>query len=400
MIYKPKLGLILTGGGARAAYQVGVLAAVAELLPNRQINPFPVICGTSAGAINAAALAAQADNFDAAVSGLQSTWRQLNVDNVFHTEAIRVYRSALHWLTALVVGGLGRRNPRSFLDNTPLRNLLENYIDLSKIARQIETGHLHAIGITASGYTSGHNLCFFQAHSTVKSWQRFRRHGIASSLDINHIMASVAIPALFPSVRIGGEYFGDGSMRQSTPLSHAIHMGAESLLIIGTRNDNPNPLAGPHERPPYPSLGKIGGYVLDTLFMDSLQSDAENMDRINQFINRSNESEVRADGSVLRPINFKIIVPSQDLRVVAARHTKQFPKAIQRILKGVGGLGPDTPLSSYLLFHGDYTEELMQLGYNDAMAQKDELRQFILAAPPANLSVTTPIGQARPVAQT
>lgn len=379
---KRNCGLILTGGGARAAYQVGVLCAIRDFLPAGSPNPFPIICGTSAGAINAAVLAEHADCFHQAVETLHRTWGALRVEQVFRSNGVTLYGSAMHWVLALMAGGLGRRNPRSLLDNQPLRELLAEHIQLERIAPNIAQGHLRAVGLTASAYSTGRNVCFYQGAADIMPWQRVRRLGMSTPLSINHIMASLALPFLFPAIRLGGEYYGDGSMRQITPLSHAIHLGAEHLLVIGTRNDDPVDEPSPDFHPPYPSLGKIGGYVLDTLFMDSLQIDAERLERFNQLIQSSIEPPTEADGSRLRRVSLKILLPSQNLSQLAARYKQCYPKAIRKILRGVGGLASDSPLSSYLLFDSSFTRSLMELGYEDTMRQREDLQEFLLARHP------------------
>lgn len=378
MAIKNNIGLVLPGGGARAAYQVGVLAAIADLLPEQTPTPFRIVCGTSAGAINAAALAAEAQRLRSGVSLLQETWGHLTVDRVYRTDSWTVYRSAAHWVLALLLGGLGPRNPRSLLDNRPLRRLLQTHIQWSQIGANIEAGHLNAVGITAAAYTTGRNVCFFQGRADIPPWQRVRWRGVPDRLTMHHIMASLAIPMLFPAVRLGGEFYGDGAMRQVAPLSHALHLGAEHLLVIGTRNDRPSYEPGAHDRPAYPSIGTIGGYVLDTLFMDSINVDIERLERLNQLIQASPEPPTESDGRVLRRVNLKVILPSQDLRVIAARHLDRFPGAVRRVLSGVGGAGGDSPLSSYLLFDGAFCQELMELGYNDAMSERDMLRLFLV----------------------
>ncbi|MDY6943362.1 MAG: patatin-like phospholipase family protein [Pseudomonadota bacterium] len=378
MQIRPNLGLILTGGGARAAYQAGVLRALAELMPNPTRNPFPIITGTSAGAINAAALAGDAANFGQGVQHLLGTWKHMHVNKVFRTDAGTIYKSGAHWVAALASGGLGKRNPRCLLDNTPLRGLLESHLRLSRISLNILQGHLRAVGITASGYSTGRTICFYEGEEHIRPWQRIRRRGVPARINLDHVMASLAIPLLFPAVRIGGEYMGDGAMRQSTPLSHAIHLGAERLLVVGTRNDVTRGEPLPSDRPEYPSLGDIGGYVLDTLFMDSVQSDAERLGRVNDLVRAlPRDQPPTEDGRPLRKVELKILVPSEDLRPVAQHYRKAFPRPVRHLLRGIGAMDEDSPIPSYLLFDQVFCSALIDLGYRDAMDQSESLKKFL-----------------------
>ena len=231
-----KVALVLPGGGARAAYQVGVLRALAELLPAKAPNPFPVVTGTSAGAINATYVAIQAHRFRVAVGNLERVWRNFQVSHVFAADTISMLKGSLHWLLALLSGGWLLPPPKSLFDNSPLRELLLDNFDFDEIERSIGAGHIEALSISAAGYTSARSVAFYQAKPDFLPWMRVRRSGLPCKITIDHLMASVAVPFLFPPVLMGDEYYGDGSMRQATPFSSAIHLGATRLLVVPTRD--------------------------------------------------------------------------------------------------------------------------------------------------------------------
>jgi NTE family protein len=368
----------MPGGGARGAFQVGVLKAIAELLPSTACNPFPVISGTSAGAINSVVLASKAQHYNIAVNELEWVWKNFHSNQIFRTDSLTMFKSSLHWMVAVMFGGLIIGTPRSLLDNTPLRSLLSRNIRFSRIQTSIENGYLDAVAVTAASYGSTRSTTFFQAIPGKNHWVRKRRLGIRQDLHLDHLMSSIAVPMIFPPVSIDGEYFGDGAMRQATPLSPAVHLGADRILVIGARDETTDPQANPRSPQRFPSFAQIAGYILDTLFMDGLYSDLEGMTRINQLID-SVEPLKRADTLIkMRPIDTMVIVPSKDLRTIAHRHRKDLPLPLRALLRGIGGDHPsESRLLSYLLFEQGYTKELIDLGYNDAMTVKDQLHAFV-----------------------
>ncbi len=373
-------GLILPGGGARNAYQAGVLKAIAEILPDDTTNPFPVICGTSSGALNAAILASNATRFSEGVTRLTGIWENFSCDKIFYTDAWTAIKSGARWAAAFVTASLGTSSPRALLDNSPQRSFIESHIRLARIQHAIDSGALRALAITASSYSSGHSISYFQGVDGLLPWQRTRRFGIEEEISIDHLMASSAIPLVFPAVWLNNEYHGDGSMRESTPLSPALHLGANRLLIIGVRNPTPDtaPLAGASV--PYPSIGQITGYMLDTLFMDSLDADIERMNRINHMLTEVPDKRVELDDTTLRPIEFLAISPSRDVREIAQRHAVDFPRSVRLLLKGLGALTQEgRPLVSYLLFEPGFCRELMELGYRDGLTAQEEIRELLLS---------------------
>ena len=376
------IGLVLPGGGARGAYQVGVLKALAEMLPRRTSNPFAVLSGTSAGAISAAVLASRARSFRVAVSDLERVWANFHSGQVFRCDPATMLKSSLHWLAAMVLGGLGPRNPKSLLDNDPLWALLRGRINFDSIQDAIDKGYLGALAITAAGYGSARSITFYQGTPDRQPWERVRRKGRPTRIALEHLMASVAVPMIFPPVRIGQEFFGDGAMRQATPLSPALRLGAHRLLVIGVRNEAPDPLPGLDQTVPYPSFGKIAGYILDALFMDGLSSDLENLIRINLILESVPGRVMQGEFGQLHHTDAFIMLPSRDVRAIAARHIRDMPASIRLLMRGLGALNyGGSQLLSYLLFESGYTRELIALGYEDALTRRDDLLAFMDGQP-------------------
>jgi NTE family protein len=373
-----KTALVMPGGGARGAFQAGVLTAIAEILPRGCRNPFPIVSGTSAGAINSVVLASKAKHFHQAVAELAHVWSNFESHQVFRDDPWTMLKSSLHWLSSIVLGGMLVGTPRSLLNNAPLHTLLGANIRFPLIERAIRNGDLHALAVTTAGYSSARSTSFFQASSETAEWTRKRRNGVRCRIDLDHLMASIAVPMIFPPVQIDGQYFGDGAMRQATPLSPAIHLGADRILVIGIRDETADPLPDPSQPPKFPSFAQIAGYMLDTLFMDGLYSDLERMTRINQLLDAIPEGSRNDAVGMVRPIDTMIVLPSQDLREIAHKHRKAMPITLRALLRGVSGKRrSENRLLSFLLFEREYTQELIELGYKDAMEVRDELEQFV-----------------------
>lgn len=381
-------GLILSGGGARAAYQVGVLAAIERMRREAgaaQGNPFPVISGTSAGAINAAFLASNADRYDLAIEELVGVWRNFQVEQVYRSDVLGMIRSGARWLSLLSLGWLiaqKKLRPKSLLNNDPLSELLAQRIDLQRLPSLLDQGHLKALAITASSYSTGEHVTFYDSCQAVTPWVRNQRLAQRCSLSHEHLLASSAIPFIFPAMRLDGPqghaFFGDGSMRQTAPISPAIHLGASKILVVGAGRMLEPPKKNESE-PTYPSLAHIAGHALSSIFLDSLAVDVERMQRINQTLELIPEEKRQA--THLRPVQLLLIAPSQRLDAIAAKHADALPQTVKSLLKTLGASpntaqGQGNALVSYLLFESAYTQELMALGEADTQAQKEEIHKF------------------------
>ncbi len=374
---KPRPGLVLTGGGARAAYQVGVLKAVRDILGNPVANPFPIVCGTSAGAVNAATLAVFADNFSRAVGNLLESWEHMHCDHIYRTDAASIMRSGARWLATMML--ISRNNPVSLLDNAPLREMLEKTLAFERIQGHIDSGALYAVCVTASGYTSGQSVAFFQGGSGLEGWERNQRIGAAVTLKIEYLLASAALPFIFPAVKVHREYFGDGSMRQIAPVSPALHLGADRVLIVGTGRQSADQARARSNI--YPSLAQIAGHALNSIFLDSLMVDIERLQRINRTVRLIPAGMLSESSVQLRPIRVLFITPSQPLERIAARFIHELPRTVRFILRPTGALNrAGSNLASYLLFEESFCRALIDLGYQDTMSRESEVREFFDSA--------------------
>ena len=372
MSSKSKIGLMLPGGGARGSYQVGVLKGILEIMP-KNVNVFPIITGTSAGAINAVVLASYAHDLRLGVQRLEKFWTNLHCEDVYRTDAMMITKTIAKVIGAMLFSKLGAKAPNSLLDNTPLKKLLKRELHLPQIQQAIDKEILHGLSITASSYDTSVAKSFYQAHSSVHAWNRTRRIGIPEKIEVEHILASASLPFLFPAQLIEKEYYGDGGLRMIAPLSPAIHLGAEKILVIGTRDESPIPT--PTEVPEYPSMGALGGYMLDTIFMDTMMADLSRLKRINRTINLLNSEQKMQ--TRLKQIDTMIIKPSLDVRDVTAEHAGDIPRPVRTLLKMIGGWGKDWRMPSYLLFEPGYTCALIELGYQDSLNQKQAILDFL-----------------------
>ena len=370
---RARAGLVLTGGGARAAYQVGVVKAVRDILGNPVKNPFPILCGTSAGAINAATLAVFADNFTRGVGNLLEVWENMHCEHIYRTDAWHILRSGARWLAAMML--VSRHNPISLLDNTPLREMLERNLDFARIQTHIDAGDLYAVCVTASGYTSGQSVSFFQGGAGLEPWERNQRIGAAVSIKLDYLLASAALPFIFPAVKVHREYFGDGSMRQIAPVSPALHLGADRVLIVGTGRQSTDDARARSNT--YPSLAQIAGHALNSIFLDSLMVDIERMERINRTVRLIPPEKLGESQIALRPVRVLFITPSQPIERIAARFVHELPRTVRFVLRPTGALNRSgSNLASYLLFEEAFCRALIDLGYKDTAAREAEVREF------------------------
>ena len=375
------LALILSGGGARAAYQVGVLAGIAELTPRTTPNLFPIICGTSAGAINALALATQAGNLHAAVDSMLEVWSAFRSHHVMRTDWPGLVAQAWRWSRTNLLGNVAGESTTALLDNQPLRRLLAARMRFGCIEEALQAGQLRAISVSAFDYRASQSVYFYQGRDRITPWRRHRRIGVQTRLGLDHLMASTAIPLLFPPVLLNRTWYGDGAVRQQAPLSPALHLGANRVLVIGVTHHGVTPDAGQPggglATPPPPSLAQLGGHLLHSTFIDNLETDLEQLERMNRLA-AYQPAALRNSGNGVRQVEVQVVSPSEPLDLIAARHRAALPAGLRLFLRGSGATrSSGSDLLSYLLFEAEYCNELIALGRRDALAQAPELRRFL-----------------------
>jgi NTE family protein len=370
------VGLVLTGGGARAAYQVGAVQALADLLPGPV--PFRILSGVSAGAVNAVFLAGQSDEFAAAAERLKETWLALTPDRVYRTDARRLTVIGARWMRDLSSGGLFGRNRINFLlDASPLRDLLAEVLPVSRIPKHIESGRLRGVAVTATSYATNMAVTFFDGPPDVEPWLRSTRLGLRDTLKLDHVMASAAIPIFFPPVRIRGAFYGDGCVRMTAPLSPAIHMGAERLVAISVRAGQPEDQGPRRQRRETLAPSEIAGVLMNAVFLDSVEADVERLESINRTLALI-PPEGRRAALPLRPVPVLLLKPSQDLGMLAQDQHKRFPRMLRYLLRGIGANANNgSDLLSYLAFEPVYVSRLFELGYQDTLARRKEIEAFL-----------------------
>lgn len=377
-----RLALVLTGGGARAAYQAGAVRALADLWPRRE-SPFSVITGISAGSINACLLASHADDFQAGASKLWSLWHNLTIDQVFRTDSLTLLRIGAFVLRDLVLGGFFRAHPGSahLLDTSPLRGLIERNVDFGRLHALVGREALKGFAVTATNYHIGAAVTFFDAEPGVEEWVRNNHLGVRGPLAVEHILASASIPVFFPAVRIGQSYFGDGTVRLLAPLSPSLRLGASALLAVGVRKPpQPQRLADQNRRPGRDiTFADVGGVVLNAVFLDTLETDLERLRRFNRALHGMGPEAREALQQNWRVVEVESVQPSRDLGLSASGQSERYPLVLRHLLRGMGverRRGSD--VSSYLAFDYHYTAKLLRIGYNDVMDRRDQLRQWLL----------------------
>ncbi len=375
-ITAPKTGIILSGGGARAAYQVGVLKAIYQQIPRGCHNPFPIFCGSSAGAINATILACYAGQYRIGLRRLESVWSNFSVDKVFRSDYSGLLSQSMRFAWHLLSGRKGSRYS-ALLNNLPLRNLLREVIPFGRLQELISEGLLHALCVTCSDYSDGGSYSFYQGHPDIEDWQRHRRMGLRDNIHLNHLMASSAIPIVFPAVALNHQYFGDGSVGFLSPISPALHLGADKVAIIGLDPTPEEPSYICFDKSQSPSAAHIAGHVLDSVFIDSLDSDLERLHRINDTLDNIPEHLLKQVDLDLKKVETLVIAPSQHLGEIAAECAGELPNSAAFFLRRLGiDSEKGTNVLSYLLFEKGYCRRLIELGYKDAQAKEDEIRYF------------------------
>lgn len=372
-------GLVLTGGGARGAYQAGVLRAVAELSGPGPL-PFDVVTGTSAGSINGMYLACRAEDFPAAAQGLWALWESLGPESVYRTDTPSLLKNGAGWLSDLGLGNwTGKSQGKALLDTSPLRELLGRVLDLDAAHAHVQAGRLSGIAVSTTRFDTGLGVTFYDAAPPVAPWARRTRVGQPTTLTLDHVVASAAIPLFFPATRIDGVWYGDGGVRMQSPLSPAIHLGARRILIIGVQRAPGRP---PRADPPYPSKADTAGLLLDALFMDALDADVERAERINRTLSMLPDQGYGPPGT-LRPLGLLAFQPTRDLGTIGNHALAYFPYLLRHLLRGLGASDDEGwNLVSYLAFISSYTRQLLDAGYADGMARRTEIEAFLAAGDP------------------
>jgi NTE family protein len=381
-------GLVLTGGGARGAYQAGALLALAELTHAREL-PFPVLAGSSAGSINAAFLATRADDFGAATASLAELWATLEPERVFETATAKLAETAARWLLDLGFGSwIGTGRGKALLDTSPLRALLATRFDAAALQRHVESGRVHGIAVTATDYEDGVGVTFYQGQPSIEPWSRVTRVGVRAHLTSQHLLASSAIPIFFPAVALDDAWYADGCIRLSTPLGPAIRLGADRLIAIAVRQAD---LGTPRPEPrlPHgaaaPTPAQVGGLLLNALFLEALESDVERARRINETLRYVHEDVVAGYATPLRPIDVLVLRPSRDPALLVASTVDRFRPTARHLFRGLGvSAKAGLDLLSYLAFDRSYTTRLLELGHEDTMGRRRELLEFLEGHAPAS----------------
>lgn len=376
-------GLVLSGGGARAAYQVGVLHQLAKWFEQenkREFDfPFKILCGTSAGAINAAALACAGRNFYQSTDRMLKVWENFSSDQVFRSDSLGIIRTGARWLSALSIGWMLRKRPKCLLDNSPLSHLMHQLLHFRRLDEALENGTIHALAVTASSYSSGRSVTFFQTQKVIESWARTQRVALPDRITVEHLLASAAIPFVFPAVKLNierrMEHFGDGSIRQLAPISPAIHLGANRVMVIGSSQSDKDHTQRIEIQNAYPSLAQIAGHAMASIFLDSLSIDIERLSRVNKTLGLLPPE--MATKTTLKPVELLVISPSERIDEIAARHTQDLPRPVRTLLSALGATeASGSSLASYLLFEANYTRELIRMGIADTIAKKEAVYEF------------------------
>lgn len=371
---KPKIALVLSGGGARGAYQVGVLQGIVDLLEKHKLEPnFKIFTGVSAGAINASFLASQCHDFPRAVRDLTELWQNLSSDRVFASDAINMGKIAMTWATDLGFGALvGTTAGKALLDTSPLRKLLTANLDVPKITRNLEAGHFDALALTAVDYSTSNSITFVHGKPELPDWTKSRRISQKTPIGVEHVMASSAIPMLFPAVQVGDHYYGDGCVRNTQPCGPALYLGADKMIVIGVRRraiTSHESRAIKSSQPP--SVARVVNLILNAVLLDGIEVDVERMERINEFVRRVPEEH--RPSLNFRTVDYAMISPSADIGDIAAGKSSRLPRLVRYLLKGLGGIEDAAEVVSYLLFDPGFCSQLIEIGRQDALQSEKTL---------------------------
>lgn len=375
--HRDDLAIVLDGGGARAAYQVGLLRSLGRRYPNLRL---PIITGVSAGAINAVFLAAHPGPFGAAVEELSDLWRALTVDKVFNVHPGSLGRTVVHWGMRLVLGGRAVRPPlRGFVDTAPLRETLTAAFrvdaqgEIAGIRRSVLEGRLVALAVITSSYTTGQTVAWVEGKN-LEDWERPFRRSRHAHITVDHVMASAALPLLFPAVELDSAWYGDGGIRLVTPLSPAVHLGANRLVAFSTRYSRTVREADQPQVEGYPPPLQIAGQLLNAVFLDDHDRDALTLRRINSLVSALPPESRQG----LRPVDIVLVRPSQDLGKLASEYEPSLPSSFRYLARSAGARDTRSPdLLSFLLFQPDYIKRLMEIGEADGERQAAEIGALI-----------------------
>lgn len=374
-----KTALILSGGGARGAYQVGVLKGLSEILPEKMKSPFDILSGSSAGAINCAHLATNIQHFSVAIEKLVYLWSQIKAEQVFKTDFLSLNKFSL--------GLLGEKKLNALLDTAPLRELISKNCDFTKIKKNLEAEFINSVIITANNYDSSSAISFIQTKDQSHVfWRESRRKAVLAEINVDHVMASSAIPMLFPPIEIESQHYGDGCVRNNTPCSPSIRMGAEKLFVIGVRTqlstEVNHPMPSQKKKAvsqQSPSMIKILNTLLNAVLLDSVEQDVLRIQRINQLAKlvKQSESQVSVEDKMgLKEIPALCISPSQDIGELARQHAHHLPRLIRMTISAFGSLDEASEILSYLLFEPNFCKSLIEMGYQDALVNKESIQSF------------------------
>ncbi|QDK36704.1 patatin-like phospholipase family protein [Bdellovibrio sp. NC01] len=374
-----KMGLVLSGGGARGAYQAGVLAAVQEISEKSGVPvKYDFLSGVSAGAINASSLASNADNLKVATESLAKLWSDVSFEKVFSTDSMTMGKIGLQWMSELSLGGMTGTTPgKALMDTAPLRQLIHSNMDYAKVEKNIDDGHLTALAITSIDYAKSATTTFIQGKNVLPSWDKGRKRSERTTISTDHIMASSAIPLLFPPVKVDDRFFGDGAIRNHAPCSPVIYLGAEKLLVIGVRLQS-STTAYEQRAAQYataPSVARVVNTILNGALMDAVEQDVERLRRLNDYAIAIPPEQQRAVS--LRPIDHLFISPSEDIGEMAVQKAQKLPRVVRYLLKGLGSLQDASELISYLLFEPTFCADLIEIGRKDGLSHKEELIKLL-----------------------
>ncbi|WP_291516579.1 patatin-like phospholipase family protein [Bdellovibrio sp. ArHS] len=375
----PCLGLVLSGGGARGAYQAGVLAAIAHVANKLNIrNPFQIYSGVSAGAINVCMLAGHSGDFVEGARNLVSLWSHITSDQVFYADLMALSRGGLQWMSELSLGGgKSETSLRSLLSTHPLNNFISDQCHFDQIEKKIKTGNLRAISVSALDYDSVSTVTFYQGAADILPWERGMHRSEKAVLTTEHVMASSAIPLLFPPIKIGERYFGDGCIRNQSPCGPAIYMGADSLIAIGVRRRQDTWYSYHHNlSTTVPTVSRVANVLMNAVMMDGFESDVNRLEQINQGFSSLTSGQRKK--STVRKIDYLWISPSVDFSEIAKEKGSELPRMIRYLLRGPGSMEESREMLSYLLFTPHYCKQLVDIGFSDGMKEKDRIEELIV----------------------